>query len=130
MDEPVFLSKATVLWMQQRQIERFGGSHGLRDDKLLESALGAAKQCWIYTENIYQVAAQYCLSLAKNHAFVDGNKRIAAAVMLTFLSLNKHEPTMTADQLYDWVIAITTSQMDRIALAKLLEQHSNVGDLQ
>ena len=82
---PVFISKETTLLIQQSQISRFGGSSGLRDEALLESALGAAEQCWFYTEDIYQTAAQYCFSLAKKHPFVDGNKRIAAAIMLTFL---------------------------------------------
>ncbi len=89
---PFFIDKPTTLLIQQSQINQFGGSSGLRDDALSESALGAAEQCWSYTEDIYQSAAQYGLSLAKNHPYVDGNKRIAAAIMLTFLGLNNISP--------------------------------------
>lgn len=54
---PVFINKATTLLIQESQISTFGGSSGLRDEALLESALGAAEHCWFCTEDIYQTAA-------------------------------------------------------------------------
>ncbi|MCP4702361.1 MAG: type II toxin-antitoxin system death-on-curing family toxin [Gammaproteobacteria bacterium] len=119
----VFIAKSNALSIHEQQIARFGGCNGLRDEGLLESALGAAEHCWVYTDDIYQTAAQYCVSLAKNHPFVDGNKRVAAAAMLTFLVLNGIKPSMTSDQLYDWVIDVATSKIDREGLAKLLAGH-------
>ncbi|MEQ1636874.1 MAG: type II toxin-antitoxin system death-on-curing family toxin [Methylococcales bacterium] len=122
MDDLFFISKALVLKIHQQQIERFGGAAHLRDEGLLESALGAAEQTWHYTEDIFQVAAQYCVSIAINHPFLDGNKRTATACMLVFLSANQYKPCMTNAQLYEWVIMVTTRQFTRQALADLLQQ--------
>jgi len=118
-----FISKALALKIHQQQIGRFGGSPLLRDEVLLESALGAAEQTWHYTQDIYQVAAQYCYSIARNHPFVDGNKRVAAACMLVFLVANQKQPLMTNAELYDWVIQVVTNELTREALADLLAQN-------
>lgn len=115
-----FISKSLALTIHQQQIERFGGSCLLRDEASLESALGAAQQTWYYTQDIYQVAAQYCYSLARNHPFVDGNKRVAAACMLVFLLANQKQPLMSNTELYDWVIQIATGQLSREELAAWL----------
>ena len=68
---PRFIGLNAALAMHQVQIEIFGGTHGLRDQGLLESALGQAQSTYVYTNDIYEAAAQYCLSLAKNHPFLD-----------------------------------------------------------
>lgn len=124
MTELFFISKSLALKMHQQQIERFGGISGVRDNGLLESALGAAQQTWHYTQNIYETAAQYCYSIANNHPFLDGNKRTATACMLVFLVKNGIRPTISNASLYDTVIAVTTNIMQRTELAVLLEQHS------
>ena len=108
-----FISKPLALKIHQQQIERFGGIEGIRDNNLLESALGAAQQTWNYTQDVYMSAAQYCYSIAHNHPFLDGNKRTAAACMLVFLVKNHIKPMMNNTQLYDWVIRL----------------HLNVGEL-
>ena len=121
---PRFLTPEAVLVIHYDQINTFGGSQGLRDRGLLESALGQARQTYEYTEDIYEAAAQYCVSLAKNHPFVDGNKRTAADSMLTFLVLNGIEPTLTNEQLFEWTLRVAISKLDRPALAALLKEHS------
>ena len=121
---PRFLGLEAVIAIHYDQIATFGGAHGLRDQGLLESALGQAQQTYAYKKDIYEAAAQYCVSLAKNHPFVDGNKRTAAACMLTFLLLNRIEPTLTADQLFEWTLRVAISALDRAALASLLREHS------
>lgn len=125
---PRFPSKPAVVLVHRQQIERFGGASGLRDEALLESALGAAEHCWHYGGDLYQTAAQYCYSLAHNHPFLDGNKRVAAAVMLIFLALNQIRPRLTAEQLYEWTMAITTGQLSRDALAERLRGCAEAGD--
>jgi len=62
---PRFLPLEAVLAIHHDQVNTFGGSHGLRDQGLLESALGQARQTYGYTNDIYQAAAQYCVSIAK-----------------------------------------------------------------
>lgn len=106
------------------QISTFGGSHGLRDRGLLESALGQARQTYEYSDDIYEAAAQYCVSLAKNHPFVDGNKRTAADSMLTFMVLNGIEPTLSNEQLFEWTLRAAIGRLDRPKLARLLKEHS------
>ncbi len=121
---PKFLSLEAVIAIHHDQISTFGGTHGLRDQKLLESALGQAQQTYAYTKDIHETAAQYCFSLAKNHPFVDGNKRTAADCMLTFLVLNRIEPTLTVEQLFEWTLRVAIGKLDRLGLAALLREHS------
>ena len=121
---PKFIGLDAALAMHQIQIDIFGGTHGLRDQGLLESALGQAQSTYSYTNDVHEAAAQYCVSLAKNHPFLDGNKRIAADCMLTFLVLNRIEPTMDSAQVFDWTMQVAMSELDHEALAALLRQHS------
>lgn len=121
---PKFIGLDAALAMHQIQIDIFGGTHGLRDQGLLESALGQAQSTYSYTNDVHEAAAQYCVSLAKNHPFLDGNKRIAADCMLTFLVMNRIEPTMDSAQVFDWTMQVAMSELDHEALAALLRQHS------
>lgn len=120
MKEPVFIDVSIALLIQQEQIDTFGGSHGLRDQAMLESALGQAQQTWAYTEDIFETAAQYCYSLTNNHPFMDGNKRIGAACMLVFLELNQIEPTYSVEELFIWSMEVATSSITREELADRL----------
>jgi death-on-curing protein len=96
----------------------------VRDQGLLESALGQAQQTYAYTKDIHEAAAQYGVSLAKNHPFLDGNKRTAADCMLSFLVLNGIEPILTPEQLFEWTLQVAVGELDRAGLAKLLRTHS------
>lgn len=122
---PRFLSKATIMLIHQQQIARFGGAQGIRDEGLLDSALGSAQHCWHYTGDMHQTAAQYCVSLSRNHPFIDGNKRVAAAAMLIFLALNHITINITSEQLYDWTIATATGELARDDLAEYLRNASS-----
>jgi death on curing protein len=88
-----FLTVIEVLAIHQDQIERYGGSHGVRDPGQLEAALYRA-QTGYYTEVLEEAAALW-ESLGQNHPFIDGNKRTAFAAMVTFLAINGIE--LTAD---------------------------------
>ena len=73
----------------ERQLARFGGPPGLRDENALESALARPINRWRYADgDLASLAAAYAFGLARNHAFIDGNKRIAFVAMVTFLRLN------------------------------------------
>jgi death-on-curing protein len=121
---PKFIGLEAVLVIHHEQINLFGGLHGVRDKNLLESAMGQAELTYTYTNDLYETAAQYCVSLAKNHAFLDGNKRIAADCMLTFLVVNHIEPTMTSEQLFEWTMQVAIGEIERHDLAQLLRTHS------
>ncbi len=120
MNEPLFIDLPIALLIHQEQIEAFGGSHGLRDQNALESALGQAKQTWAYTNDLFEAAAQYGYSLARNHPFVDGNKRIAAAAMLVFLDINGIEPNYHVEDIFTWAMEAAVGSITREELAKRL----------
>lgn len=89
MAEIIFPQKSEVLELQAELIEKFGGIHGIRDKGAFESALAAAENRFYYeTEDISKLAATYAYHLSQAHAFLDGNKRIAAAVAGIFLRMN------------------------------------------
>ncbi len=121
---PRFINLDSALEIHREQITIFGGTHGLRDQALLESALGQAAQTFAYTDDLFKAAAQYCVSIARNHPFLDGNKRVAAACMLVFLMLNKIEPTMSSAELFEWAMQTAIGKLSSAALAELLSKHS------
>ena len=91
MPTPKFVSKSMVLSIHARQIERFGGTPGVRDEGLLESALAQPQATFggdFLHPTISEQAAAYLYHIAMNHPFIDGNKRTAFAVTDTFLRLN------------------------------------------
>lgn len=90
MEEPRWLLARAVDWFHERSIDRFGGSHGIRDRALIESALSRPKNRWAYGPecDVADLAASYAFGLAKNHGYVDGNKRIAFIAMIVFLYRN------------------------------------------
>src|SRR5271155_648241 len=96
-----YLTVAEVLAMHVDQIERYGGSHGVRDPGLLESAL-FRPQTGYYADLIEEAAALW-ESLAQNHPFVDGNKRTAFAAMYTFLAINGVLLYAEPEQTYDFI---------------------------
>jgi death-on-curing protein len=88
-----WITKAMVIAMHDRQLAEHGGSAGLRDEGLLESALMRPQNIASYADTIpdlVELAAAYAYGIANNHPFVDGNKRTALVVALTFLYLNDY----------------------------------------
>lgn len=92
MNEPVWLTTQLVRAIHEKQLREFGGPAGLRDAGVLESALGRAQNRWAYERSdLPHLAAAYAFGIARNHAFVDGNKRTALLAIITFLGLNGHQ---------------------------------------
>lgn len=102
------------------QIASFGGTLGLRDEGLLDSALAQSQamfgQQWLHP-TIPEQAAAYLYHLAMNHPFVDGNKRTAFAVMDTFLRVNGYRLTLTDDAAYELVLWVVQGQLDKAGIA-------------
>ena len=99
-----YLTLAEVVSIHFDQIERYGGSHGVRDLGLLESALHRP-QTGYYADLIEEAAALW-ESLAQNHPFIDGNKRTAFAVTYTFLAINGARLTADARETYVFIAAL------------------------
>src|SRR6201985_3925156 len=87
--EPRWITYEQAIAIHSRQLRRFGGAPGLRDEGMLRSALERPINKWRYEgSSLPELAAAYAFGLAKNHAFVDGNKRIAFMAMVVFLTKN------------------------------------------
>lgn len=118
---------AEVLAMHADQIERYGGSQGVRDLGLLEAAL-YRPQTGYYADLIEEAAALW-ESLAQNHAFVDGNKRTAFAAAYTFLAINGARLTAGAEESYAFVAGLhETNQFSFDKLVPWLRTHVTLGE--
>lgn len=110
----LFLYKTEVIDIHEKLIEEFGGIHGLRDEGALESALASAENRAYYENaDIVTCAATYAYHLAQAHAFIDGNKRIAAAVSEIFLDINNIRLNATNDQIVDLFLSIASGEKPR-----------------
>ena len=121
----IFPRKAKVIEYHTQLIERFGGSHGLRDEGALESALAAAENRYNYEDaNVIKCAATYAYHLSQAHAFIDGNKRIAAAITELFLVINDARLQASDEEMEQLFLGIAAGEINRDeveqALAKWL----------
>lgn len=107
MPEPEWLTSEVVLEIHRRNLIRYGGTAGLRDSSLLESAL--ARPQWLYkfdsNADLHRIAAAYTFGIVKNHPFVDGNKRVAFLSAYVFLRFN------------GWHIVANQRDVERVMLA-------------
>lgn len=116
-----------VLDTHAEAIEEFGGTHGLRDPAALESALMAAENRAHYENASLTVcAATYAYHLTQAHAFIDGNKRIAAAVSELFLSINDAKLELTNAEVIDIFLNIAASRITRDEVERIFEQRVTV----
>ncbi|MFW9257426.1 type II toxin-antitoxin system death-on-curing family toxin [Nostoc sp. CALU 546] len=126
MQTPKFLAISQVLDIHRRQIQRFGGISGVRDEGLLDSALAQPQATFggeLLHPTIYEQATAYLYHLAMNHPFIDGNKRTAFAVMLTFLNLNGYILNLSQEQAYNLVIQVVQKEISKEELSAFMELH-------
>lgn len=125
MPTPKFIQLEAVLIIHSDQIASFGGSDGVRDSNLLESALAQPQATFggeLLHPTIHEQAAAYLYHLAMNHPFIDGNKRTAFATMDTFLRLNGYFLNLTDGQAYNLVLQVVQRQISKAQLAETLEK--------
>lgn len=121
----IFLERALVKRLHAMQIQRFGGAPGLRDENAFESALARPVNKASYgCEDIIELAAAYVFGLAKNHAFVDGNKRIAIVAAAVFLMENGYEIATDDATLYTFVLAVAAGEIDEEGATRFLRDVS------
>jgi death on curing protein len=121
-----WIGKTLVLALHDRQIAEHGGSSGLRDDHLLESALAKPQQLYAYGDpppDLADLAASLAHGLAKNHAFVDGNKRTAYVSYRTFLALNGAELVADDEAKYISILALAEGKLSEREFATWLRAH-------
>jgi death-on-curing protein len=125
LDEPKFVTLAEVLYLHDESLRRYGGSPGIREPGLVESALGSAQNTFWYGHGgLFEIAAAYAFHIAESQAFVDGNKRTAAAAAVTFLRRNGRPFPKDDGSVYQAMIAIAKKRLDKGGLAVVLKQLS------
>jgi death-on-curing protein len=123
MIEPVFLTRESVEAIHAVSIQRFGGSLGIRDENVLESALAQPLHEYYYREaDLFQMAAAYAYHIAENQPFVDGNKRAALLAALNFLVQNGVSSDRPITEFYDAMIAIAEKRLDKPGLAAVFRE--------
>ena len=126
MRSPEFVSLETVLDLHEEGLRRFGGTAGIRDLGMIESALGAAQNAYYYSDaDLWEIAAAYAYHLAQAQAFLDGNKRVAVATALVCLAGNGLKKRPDPDRLYDAMIAIAERRLSKADLAVIFRELFN-----
>lgn len=121
----IFLERPLVERLHAMQIQRFGGAPSLRDENAFESALARPVNKASYgCQDIIELAAAYVFGLAKNHAFVDGNKRIAIVAAAVFLMENGYEIATDDATLYTFVLAVAAGEIDEEGATRFLRDVS------
>jgi death-on-curing protein len=125
-DEPPWIDLDELHLLYARQVELFSGSFGVRDENLLESALHRPRMRFAYAADadLFDLAAAYLVGLVKNHAFIDGKKRIGLAAALAFLGANGWRIIGPAEELLALVLSVATSETDEPAVAAWFRTHA------
>lgn len=119
----VWVDKRLALAIHERQLAEHGGSGGVRDEKLLESALARPQQVHAYSDpapDFADLAASLAFGLARNHPFVDGNKRTAHVCYRVFLALNDVELEASAEEMYAAMIGLAAGAVTEADFAAWL----------
>lgn len=122
-----FLDKQTIVAFHQNQIETYGGSSGIRDEGLLDSAIAQQQASFdgeYVHENIFEMAAAYGFHICQNHPFYDGNKRTALIAIYTFLYVNGYRLVADKKSLFAIVVDLASGKVEKKELATYLKKHS------
>ena len=124
MTEPEWLDLGIVIDFHAEQLALFGGAEGMRDLGLLESALARPVNKFAYGERgIAALAAAYGVGIARNHPFVDGNKRTALAAMIVFLGLNGIDLAASQEEVTAVILSLAAGEITEELLARWIADH-------
>jgi len=124
MTEPQWLDLEIVLDIHAEQLALFGGGDGLRDTGLLESALARPANKFAYGESdLAALAAAYAFGIAKNHPFVDGNKRAAFASIIVFLGLNGVDFMVPPEEATVMILALAAGEVSEENLTRWIRDN-------
>jgi death-on-curing protein len=123
--EPEWVLREVVLILHEQSLAQFGGSSGMRDEGLLESALERPRHLLAYGKpKLFDLAASYAFGLIKNHPFIDGNKRAGFVVAVTFLELNGLRFNASEVDAALRTFALAAGEMTEVAYAEWLKANS------
>lgn len=121
-----FLTKEIILHFHRHLLSEYGGRPGLRDEGLLESALAQAQMTidgeYLH-QDILEMAAAYGYHICQNHAFIDGNKRLALVAMDTFLQMNGWELIADEKETYITILHLAAGELNKQQLSKWIREH-------
>jgi len=122
--EPRWLPKDLILAVHDRQLAEHGGARGVRDEGLLESALTRPQNLFAYGESDpAALAGAYAFGIARNHPFIDGNKRTAFVACELFLVANGHELIASDEECLAMMLSMTASEIDEAEFAAWLREN-------
>ena len=125
MSDWVWLDRAVLIAAHDEQLAEHGGAAGFRDEGLFDSALARPLNLAAYGEpDVCALASSYAVALAKNHPFIDGNKRTAFVALELFLTLNDHELNATDAECVLAMLAVAASEWDEATLTAWLRTHT------
>jgi death-on-curing protein len=124
--EPEFLSPAIIEQLHADSLALFGGSAGVRDRGMVESALASARNTHLYGRgDVFDIVASYAFHIAEAQAYLDGNKRTVVAAALTFLKGNDVKLRVDEVLIYNAMIAVAEKRMTKSDLAAIFRKHAN-----
>ncbi len=128
MNEPKWINVSLIKMIHDQQIKEHGGLYGIRDEKLLLSALDAPKNNFYYSNDVSLnfLASKYVYTLANNHPFIDGNKRSAYICMRLFLKLNSSDIIASAEEKILLMINIASSKYSIKDINNWLDSHTTI----
>jgi death-on-curing protein len=127
MQEPLWMDTADAVIAHDLELAAHGGSTGIRDQGLLESALARPKNIWAYAEappSLPRLAAAYAFGISANHPFVDGNKRTALVVSFSFLDVNGLEVTASQEDAFLTILGLAAGEITEDQLAAWFERNT------
>ncbi|WP_407148823.1 type II toxin-antitoxin system death-on-curing family toxin [Bradyrhizobium sp. ORS 86] len=122
--EPVWITVDQAVVLHARQLRRFGGAPGLRDSAMLHSAIERPVNKWRYERaGLAELAAAYAFGFAKNHAFVDGNKRMAFMTMMVFLHKNSVRFSPEPAHATSMILSLAAGEVSEDSLARWIRDN-------
>ena len=126
MEEPTWIQDDAALAIHQRQLAEHGGMEGVRDPGMLSSALARPRHLFSYSGDsvdLPALAAAYAFGIARNHPFVDGNKRTAYVVCRTFLIINGSDFEASKQEKYNVFLSLAEGSLSEEQLAEWIREH-------
>ena len=130
MREPLWITRGILDAIHADQLRQHGGRGGVRDEGAIESALARPRNKFAYNRKagIIRLAASYAYGIARNHGYVDGNKRVAFLAMYVFLGLNGIRLEASEKEVVDLVVRVAAGDLSELRLAKWLARHTKRRD--
>ncbi|TFV72769.1 type II toxin-antitoxin system death-on-curing family toxin [Bradyrhizobium frederickii] len=124
MSEPFWLTRRIIIAIHDEQLVIHGGASGLRDEGMLESALDRPRNKWSYeSADLPELAAAYAFGIARNHPFVDGNKRTSLLALYTFLGVNGIDFVVPEAEAAAMILSLASDEVSEESLARWIRDN-------